>query len=573
MHNFKELGLSNYLIKALDEIGFQQPTEIQGIAIPILVEEEVDMVALAQTGTGKTAAFGLPLLQVLELKEDFTQALIVAPTRELTQQIMTELKNFSKFMPQVRVAAVYGGTAIGPQLKSLRQNVPHIIVATPGRLIDMIDRNVVKLGNVSTVVLDEADEMLNMGFQQDITKILSFTPNFTNTWLFSATMAPAIRKIASDYMKNPVELKVSRKEVVNRNIEHRYSVIDNRDRTKALIRFIDRAEDMYGLIFCRTKRETQKLADELASFGYRSEALHGDLSQSQRDLVMKKFRSKAINLLIATDVAARGIDVDELTHVFHYSLPDDIEYYTHRSGRTARAGKSGISHTLLRPSEGRKIKDLEKKLNISFEEDKVPTTNEIRDQKIKTWVENLLTKVNEHSSKSSKKNLTDLVLMFEGLEKEDILNYLIAKELNQLTNDRSGDLNANLKAGGRERSDSRGGRDRDRGKGRERERSRDRGDRADRSKGRERGAPSGRNEKFTPYFMNVGKVDGVSKTEIIEFVRAQAGIRGKELGTVQMSEKHTIVEIDSSIKDFAAHFRNITINDRDLRVKKDQKRG
>jgi ATP-dependent RNA helicase DeaD len=546
MHNFNELGLRKPITDALSEMGFQQPTEIQGICIPILTEEKVDLIGLAQTGTGKTAAFGLPLLQIIQTEASHTQAIIISPTRELTQQIEQELVQFSRNLQGVRILSVYGGTDIVKQIKSIKRAHPHLIVGTPGRVIDLIKRGVIQLEGVETVVLDEADEMLNMGFKEDVREILSHTPEFRNTWLFSATMAPDIRKIANDFMQEPVEIKVDKKQVVNRNIEHRYSVIDRKDKTKALLRFIDRAEDMYGLVFCRTRRETQALADQLVSKGYLAEALHGEMSQGQRDLVMKKFRNRSINILIATDVAARGIDVDELTHVFHYSLPDDMAYYTHRSGRTARAGKKGISHSFLHPSEGFKIKQIENKLNISFEEDKVPEIDEIRNQRMLNWAQGFLQEIKHMDSKVSKKVLAEIFLQFEDVPKEDIIQILLDKEMKQLSNDGGGNLNTELHSKKGKR-----GEERNKGKGRKDEKSK--GD-------------------YTPYYMNVGKVDGVSKTELMDFVRHQAGLRGKDLGKVFMANKHSIVEIRSDIKDFPRYFKEITINDRDLHVRKDRER-
>jgi len=554
MHNFNELGLRKPITEALAEMGFEQPTEIQGICIPILTEEKVDLIGLAQTGTGKTAAFGLPLLQVIDMESHYTQGLIVSPTRELTQQIEQELLQFAKNLSGLRVLSVYGGTDIGKQIRSIKKANPHLIVGTPGRLIDLIKRKVIMLDAVETVVLDEADEMLNMGFKEDVREILSHTPEFRNTWLFSATMAPDIRKIANDFMTQPVEIKVDKKQVVNRNIEHRYSVIDRKDKTKALLRFIDRAEEMYGLVFCRTRRETQALADDLVSKGYNAEALHGEMSQGQRDLVMKKFRSRAINILIATDVAARGIDEDELTHVFHYSLPDDMAYYTHRSGRTARAGKKGISHSLLQPSEGFKIKEIEKKLNISFEEDKVPGLDEIRAQRMLNWAQSFLQEIKHLDTNVSKKTLAEVFMQFEDVSKEDILQILMEKEMKQLSNDGGGNLNSELRSGKNRREDRKRGKDQN----------------SDRTKARERRSGDEKGD-YTPYYMNVGKIDGVSKTELMDFVRHQAGLRGKDLGKVFMAEKHSIVEVRSDIKDFPRYFKEITINDRDLKVRQDQR--
>ncbi len=364
------MGLSSPLLKVLPELGIQNPTEIQLKAIPALLEKPTDFIGLAQTGTGKTAAFGLPLLQLIQPNERNAQALVITPTRELGQQVATQLEAFSKYLPKISVQVVYGGKPIHQQIKGL-QRKPQIIVATPGRLIDLLDRRALSLSSIQTVVLDEADEMLNMGFQEPIDKILKKTPAEKKIWLFSATMPPEIRQIISKYMAAPVEVAIDRQQEVNVNIDHQYMRVKGSKRTEAIQQILDEYPDMRAVIFCRTKMETRNLAKSLFHLKYPVDALHGDLTQKQRDKVMHKFKSERLQLLIATDVAARGIDVNNLTHVIHHTLPDDFHFYTHRSGRTARAGKSGISLALVSNSDYSKVKQIEKKLKISFSESDV----------------------------------------------------------------------------------------------------------------------------------------------------------------------------------------------------------
>lgn len=336
--NFKQLGLSENLLKAINELGFNSPTDIQQQAIPKLIKDDRDFIGLAQTGTGKTAAFGLPLLERIDPAMKATQALILAPTRELGQQIAEQLDIYSKYQEKLNVLAVYGGASITNQMRALKRT-QHAIIATPGRLLDLIKRRAVNLESVRFLVLDEADEMLNMGFKEDLDLILSYTPEEKLTWLFSATMPKEIKKIVNKYMDNPTEVRINSKEQVNVDIEHQYALVKASDKAEALSRILDISPDMRGVVFCRTKNETQELAELLLRQNYKADSLHGDLSQAQRDRVMRRFKKHELHVLIATDVAARGIDVNDLTHVIHYTLPDDNSYYTHRSGRTARAGK------------------------------------------------------------------------------------------------------------------------------------------------------------------------------------------------------------------------------------------
>ena len=376
MNLFEQLGLDEPILRAITDMGFETPSEIQQKAIPTLLEDDTDMVALAQTGTGKTAAFGFPLLQLIDTDSRLTQGLILSPTRELCLQIASELKNYAKYLPKVNVVAVYGGASIEEQARSLKKGA-QIIVATPGRMQDMIRRNFVDISHINYCVLDEADEMLNMGFYEDIIAILSHTPKEKSTWLFSATMPNEVARIARQFMRKPIEITVGTRNQASSTVQHEYYVVNGRHRYQALKRLADANPDIFSVVFCRTKKDTQAVAEKLIEDGYNAAALHGDLSQNQRDLVMKSFRARQIQMLVATDVAARGIDVDDITHVIHYQLPDEIETYNHRSGRTGRAGKSGISMVLVPKSELRKIKEIEKIIKQPFEQKALPTGIEI----------------------------------------------------------------------------------------------------------------------------------------------------------------------------------------------------
>ncbi|MFA9289641.1 MAG: DEAD/DEAH box helicase [Solirubrobacteraceae bacterium] len=438
MITFKELGLSDNILKALEDIGFETPSEIQKQAIPELLSKDQDLIGLAQTGTGKTAAFGLPLLDKIDPTLQATQGLILAPTRELGKQIADQLEIFSKYQDKISTTAVYGGAAIVNQIRELKKT-QHIIIATPGRLIDLINRKSVNLSKLRYLVLDEADEMLNMGFKDELEEILSHTPEGKNTWLFSATMPPEIKRIVKKYMDNPFEVKVGTQNQVNVNIEHVYSTIGHSNKTEALCRFIDLNEDMQGVVFCRTKRDTQSLAEALLKKNYKADALHGDLSQAQRDRVMGRFKNHDLNLLIATDVAARGIDVDNLSHVFHFSLPDDNAYYTHRSGRTARAGKQGISVVFVSNREVFRINRLERELNISFKQLPVPEVKDIIEKRMLNWSTTLITQ--KKSKSVSDKLLEKINENLLELTKEELIEKLVSSEISKLNIDSNSDLN------------------------------------------------------------------------------------------------------------------------------------
>ncbi len=376
MSAFQQLGLEENLLQAISDMGFETPSEVQEKTIPILLEQETDIVSLAQTGTGKTAAFGFPMLQKINPESRTTQGLILSPTRELCLQITSELKNYGKYVQGLNVVAVYGGASITDQASKIKKGA-QIIVATPGRMKDMIGRRMIDISKIEYCVLDEADEMLNMGFYEDITDILSHSPEDKSTWLFSATMPKEVSVIAKKFMHEPIEITVGTRNTGSANVSHEYYLVNARDRYQALKRLADINPEIFSVVFCRTKRDTQKVAEMLIEDGYSAAALHGDLSQNQRDLVMKSFRTRQIRMLVATDVAARGIDVDDITHVINYQLPDEIETYTHRSGRTGRAGKTGISMVIVSKSELRKIKQIEKIIKKEFVKKDVPNGMEI----------------------------------------------------------------------------------------------------------------------------------------------------------------------------------------------------
>jgi ATP-dependent RNA helicase DeaD len=428
MMNFELLGLSKPVLRAIAELGFESPTPIQEQAIPVMLGGNQDVVALAQTGTGKTAAFGLPLIDLIDFNQRHTQALILAPTRELCMQITRDLQNFSKHMGGAHVVAIYGGASIEGQIREMRKG-PQIVAATPGRLVDMIERGVVDLTRIEFVVLDEADEMLTMGFKDDLDLILSQTPDEKNTWLFSATMPSEVQRIAKNYMSNPYEVTVGQRNSGNENIEHLYYVVHAKDRYLALKRIADYNPDIFAIVFCRTKAETQQVADALIKDGYNADALHGDLSQAQRDFVMKRYRSRSLQMLVATDVAARGIDVNDVTHVINYNLPDEIESYTHRSGRTARAGKTGVSIAIIHSKELHKIREIEKIIKRKFTQAQIPTGFDVCEQQLMALVKRIHNV--EVDEKTVERYLPQVFEELAELSREDIIKRFVSIEFNR----------------------------------------------------------------------------------------------------------------------------------------------
>ncbi|WP_086477770.1 DEAD/DEAH box helicase [Arenibacter amylolyticus] len=508
MTKFEALGLDQSLLNAISDLGFESPSEVQEKAIPILLENETDLVALAQTGTGKTAAFGFPLIQKIDRTSRTTQGLILSPTRELCLQITNEMVHYSKYEKGLNVVAVYGGASITDQARQIKRGA-QIIVATPGRMKDMINRGLVDISKIDYCVLDEADEMLNMGFFEDIKDILSNTPKEKSTWLFSATMPKEVSIIAKKFMHSPQEITVGTKNSGTNNVQHEYYVVGGRDRYPALKRLADTNPDIFSVIFCRTKRDTQKVAEKLIEDGYNAGALHGDLSQNQRDLVMNSFRKRQIQMLVATDVAARGIDVDDITHVINYQLPDEIETYTHRSGRTGRAGKNGVSMVIVTRSEIRKIKAIENKIKQSFVAKNIPTgmeiceiqlyhlANKIKDTKINKDVDNYLPAIND---------------VLEGIDREELIKKIVSVEFTRFFNyyNKSKDLNVTS--------------------------TRDRGESSN-------GAPSNGNVR---YFINVGEKDGYDWMSLKDFIRDTVNLGQDDIFKVDVKDSFSFFNTDAA---------------------------
>ncbi len=520
---FKDLGLPKEILKAVTKLGFETPSEIQEKAIPILATGEEDFVGLAQTGTGKTAAYGLPLIQHTNFEDKHTQGLVICPTRELCMQITKDLEAFSAYQNNPNITAVYGGASISDQIRKLKKGA-HIVVATPGRLLDLIERKAVKLKSVQRVVLDEADEMLNMGFKEDIDDILKQTPAMKRVWLFSATMPKAVKRIASHYMISPVEVVVGVQNSVAANIEHCYFMMKERDRYAALKRILDFTPDIFGLIFCRTRRETGQIADKLEKEGYNVVALHGDLSQAQRDAAMNKFRERTVKVLVATDVAARGIDVQDISHVIHYMLPDDIENYTHRSGRTARAGRSGKSLALVNTREIYKIRQVEALLQTKLRQSSIPDAEAICEQQMYALMDKVVnTQVDEEA--------IDLYWpvfykKLKDLPAEEIVLKFISMELNAFLDYYKGsaDLNASLEKGSQ-------------GRGGAKENRRDGG----RESGKFNRNLSGAKKRF---FISLGEKQNLNKGALLRLVCSETGLESYHMGRIDIHSRHAFFEVD-----------------------------
>lgn len=509
MTTFNELGLDASVLSAISELGFENPTPIQEKSIPVFLETERDILGLAQTGTGKTAAFGLPLLQLTDFTARSTQSLIICPTRELCMQISRDLANYSKNMKNVSVVAVYGGASISNQISDLKRGA-HIIVATPGRLMDLMDRRAVKLNDIKYVVLDEADEMLNMGFREDIENILSTTPDEKRVCLFSATMPKEIRQIADRYMNDPVEVSVGKANSTNTNITHEYAVVHAKDKYAAMKRILDYTSGyFYGIIFCTTKHETQDISDKLIRDGYNADCLHGDLSQSQREKVMNRFRHHAIKILLATDVAARGIDVSGLTHVIHYHLPDDIENYTHRSGRTARAGKTGVSLTLLNVREFYRLREIEKLANIKFKRVLVPSANEVRDKKVLAFIDTInSTEIEEvFFDDVVEKHLKPLLQM----DKEEVLKKMLSLELRRFSSEYMNAPDLNVQ---------------------------------ERDASKAEGEAKGRGARL---FLSVGQKDGLNTGSMKDLVLSLTGIKSDQLLRIDVKGVYSFINIEPEV--------------------------
>jgi len=524
MTTFEGLGLDAKLVKATDALGFTQPTPIQEQAIPVLLSGTKDLVGLAQTGTGKTAAFGLPLLQLIDVGKKYPQALVVCPTRELCMQIVNEIEQFKKFIPGMHVLAVYGGASIGMQIRDLKRGV-QIVVATPGRLIDLIERKAINLEQIQYVVLDEADEMLNMGFQDDIEFILKNTPQREATWLFSATMPPEIKRVSKKYMKQPHEITVGKVNTANRNTDHQYYVTNAQNRYEALKRLIDFNPGIYGIVFTRTKIDAQNIAEKLTREGYDIDALHGDLTQQQRDKVMGEFRERTLQLLIATDVAARGIDVKDITHVINYELPDDLEVYTHRSGRTGRAGNTGICMSIVHSREIGKLKQIERVVQVPFHKLEIPDGKDVCRKQFFHFMDKLLETDISHGSYET--YVPMLAEKFSEISKEEVLKRVAALEFDRFLKyyENAEDLNV------RERIDFRDRRGDSRDQGRRRD-----------TRGREFGG----NGNYKRLFVNLGTKDGFYKASFLQFILDMSDLRKEVLGRIDMKEMNSWIEVEQT---------------------------
>jgi len=527
MATFGELGLNEQLLKAVEELGYTQPTPIQEKAIPVLLSGTKDLIGLAQTGTGKTAAFGLPLLQLINTSDKFPQALVICPTRELCLQIVSEMENFKKHTKGIHMVAVYGGSSISMQIRDIRRGI-HIVVATPGRLIDLIERKAINLEEISYVVLDEADEMLNMGFQDDIEFILKNTPKRESTWLFSATMPPEIRNVSKRYMKEPVEITVGKKNTANKNVDHQFVVTTAHNRYETLKRLIDFNPGMYGIIFTRTKADAQDIAEKLTREGYDIDALHGDLTQQQRNKVMDEFREKTLQLLIATDVAARGIDVSGITHVINYELPDDIEVYTHRSGRTGRAGKTGVCISIVHVRESYRIRDIERMVQVPFNKLEIPSGKDVCRKQFFYFMDKLLATDISHGDYET--YLPMLSEKFADVSKEEVLKRVAALEFDRFLKyyENSEDLNVRERSKEDRRTQDRRGGDAQ-------------GDRRRDTRGREF---SGGNGNTTRLFVNLGTKDGFYKASFLQFILDMSDLSKDVLGRIDMKEMNSWVEVE-----------------------------
>lgn len=527
MHTFQQLGLETHLLQAIKDLGFETPSEVQEKTIPTLLSEEKDLVALAQTGTGKTAAFGFPMLQKIDINSRTTQGLILSPTRELCLQITNEIKLYGKYCKGLNVTAIYGGASITDQAKSVKRGA-QIVVATPGRMKDMISRRLVDISKIDYAVLDEADEMLNMGFFEDIKAILSHTPDEKSTWLFSATMPKEVAVIAKNFMISPIEITVGNKNIGSINVSHEYYLVGSRDRYPALKRLADANPHIFAVIFCRTKRDTQKVAEKLIEDGYNAGALHGDLSQNQRDLVMKSFRNKQIQMLVATDVAARGIDVENITHVINYQLPDEIETYTHRSGRTGRAGKKGTSMVIITKSEQRKIKTIEKIIQKQFVKKGIPQGMEICEVQLKALAHKI-----HHTEINSEidKYIEEINTLFEVYTKEELIKKFFSVEFTRFFNYYNNAKNLNA------------------------------------PKGHHSFSENNQTDNSARYFINIGKKDGYDWMRMKDFIKESLGLSQGDVFKVDVKDSFSFFNIETShMPKVLEFFRNFKKNGRYINV-------
>lgn len=535
MKNFEELGVSPEIRKAIEELGYENPMPVQEEVIPYLLGEGNDVVALAQTGTGKTAAFGLPIIQKINVKSRVPQSLILCPTRELCLQIAGDLNDYSKYIDGLRILPVYGGSSIDSQIRSLKSGV-HIIVATPGRLLDLMERRTVSLKTISNVIMDEADEMLNMGFTESINAILADVPEERNTLLFSATMSPEIARISKNYLHDAKEITIGRKNEGNSNVKHIAYTVHAKDKYAALKRIADYYPQIYGIIFCRTRKETQEIADKLMQDGYNADSLHGELSQAQRDAVMQKFRIRNLQILVATDVAARGLDVDDLTHVVNYGLPDDTESYTHRSGRTGRAGKTGTSIAIINMREKGKLREIERILGKKFIMGTLPTGKEICEKQLIKVIDDIeKVKVNEEDIEDF---MPSIYRKLDWLSKEDVIKRMVSLEFNRFLEYYRDAEEIETPTDGR---------------GERKERNFERGDRK-------------AAEGFTRLFINMGKIDGFYPKQLIELINRNTHKR-VEIGSIDIMKSFTFFEVEEKLaQNVLKHLEGATFNNRKVSI-------
>lgn len=533
MSTFQDLGLGPELLQGISQLGFENPTTVQSLVIPVALDGDRDFIALAQTGTGKTAAFGLPLLQRIDPNAKGIQAVVLCPTRELCVQVASDLVNYSKFAHQYKVVAVYGGAGITQQISQIKAGA-QIVVATPGRLVDLIERRAAKLDNVARIVLDEADEMLNMGFQESLEAILGAVTDRKSIWLFSATMPDEVRRMANNYMSNPEELRVGGKNETNQNIEHQYFICRSEDRYDALKRVVDANPGIYGLIFCRTKNDTKEVAEQMIRDGYNADALHGDLAQSDRDRVMNRFRERNLQLLIATDVAARGIDVSEISHVINYGMPDEIEVYTHRSGRTGRAGRTGVSISIITPKFEEKILQIARKTKANFQRLPIPNGVEVCEKQLFHIVQNI--HVQEVIDHEIDPFLPRIFEELKDLTKEELIKRFASVEFNRFLSYYRNAPDININA------------------------------RSDRKK-REGEAAGGPRSNYVRLFINIGDMDGVTKKEFLRLVTQEFKVPGTAVGTIDINRAYMHFDIDPEfVTPVRFGLEEFTINGRRVRV-------
>ncbi len=547
MLSFQEMGLSPEVIEAVEELGFETPTPIQEKVIPLFFENDKDIVGLAQTGTGKTAAFGLPIIETIAKKNKSVQALILAPTRELCIQISRDLEDFARYKKSVKIVAVYGGASMETQIRSLRKGA-NIVVATPGRMLDLLNRGAANITKLQVAVLDEADEMLNMGFRDELDGILQTTPENKRTLLFSATMPKEVARIAKNYMHEPVKITIGKQNSGAENVNHIFYQVHAKDRYLALKRIADYNPDIYGIVFCRTRTETKEVADKLIKDGYNADALHGDLSQSQRDYVMKKFREKSLQMLVATDVAARGIDVNDISHVINYNLPDELEIYTHRSGRTGRAGKSGISIAIVNFRERNRIPQIEKIIGKKFEQKLVPTGDEICKRQLFNLIDRMeKVRVDESQIEPFMEKVNKKL---EWLSKEEIIKHFVSLEFNRFLDyyKDAPDLNINARKSAKGSSDS--------------------------GRGQRKGRAGKYDDNFTRLFLNLGRKDGLEAKNIIGLVNDKTNNRDINIGDIDIKDNFTFFEVSQDFADDVLKaFNKGSYKGREIRIEPAEKSG